>query len=147
MKDMQRQRLYNSEAVLRTFAKPLIEIRDIEKYVERILNRQSVLRRWPDLNQNIRVLKPRRGQRRALAYGSRAISLPLWSRNEAIVIHEVAHTIVSRVYRREVIASHGWQFAMVMLILVKSMMGKEAHDALRQSYKDHKVAYFAPRAK
>lgn len=146
MRDTQRSRLYKAEAVLNSFAKPLREIEDLQKYTQRILSRQSVQRRYPNLNPHVKVKRPARGQRRALAYGSRTISLPLWARNEAIVIHEVAHTIAARHHRHEDIAAHGWQFAAIMLTLVKSMMGKEAHDALKASYKAHKVSYLAPRS-
>jgi putative metallohydrolase (TIGR04338 family) len=141
---MQRKRVYTAEAVLRTFAKPLREVRDVEKYVTRVLARQSINRKYPDLNPDVRV-KDGRGRRNACAHGSRSISIPLWARNDWIVLHELAHTIVHRHFKRSEAASHGWQFASVFLDLVMSMMGKEAHDALRASFKAHKVRYTEPR--
>jgi putative metallohydrolase (TIGR04338 family) len=145
-RDTQRSRLYKAETALINIAKPLYEVRDVEKYVKRVLARQSILRRYPRTNPNVRV-KDGRGTRRALAYGSHTISLPLWARNEAVVLHELAHTIAVRHYYREKIAGHGWQFAAILLDLVRAMMGKEAHDLLRASFKEHKVRYVAPRQK
>jgi putative metallohydrolase (TIGR04338 family) len=143
-RDTQRKRMYTAEHVLDQFAKPLREVSDVEKYVTRVLARQSILRRYPKLNPDVKV-KDGRGTRRALAYGSHAISIPLWARNEGIVLHELAHTIAARHYRPYEIASHGWQFAAIFLDLVKSMMGSAAHDALRAAFKTHKVRYTEPR--
>ena len=145
-RDMQRARLYKADDVLLPLAKKLPKVRDVEKYVERVLARQSILRRYPLTNRDVKV-KDGGGTRSALAYGSWAISIPLWARNEAIVLHELAHTIVYRHWSRSEAAAHGWQFASVYLVLTKAMMGAAAHDALRASFKAHKVRYTAPRAK
>jgi putative metallohydrolase (TIGR04338 family) len=145
-RDMQKGRVYKAEEVLRRFAKPLREIVEVERYVARVLSRQSILRRYPNLNPDVQV-KDGRGTRRAMAHGARAISLPLWARNDWVTLHELAHTIVSRHYLRVDAAPHGWQYCAIYLDLVMSMMGKEAHDALKASFKAHKVRYTEPRAK
>lgn len=38
-------------------------------------------------------------------------------------------------------AAHGWQYAAIYLDLVHFCMGKEAADALKAAFKDHKVRF------
>lgn len=144
LRDTQRKKVYNAEAVLLRFAKPLREITDIEKYLRKQLARKAITSRYPDAAEAMRV-KDGRGTRKALAYGTYAISIPLWARNEAIVLHEAAHVITSRHIDRRKASAHGWQFCETLLVLVRFIMGREAHDALKQSFKDHKVRFSKPR--
>lgn len=61
------------------------------------------------------TVKDGRGQRKALAYhASRTISLPKWSRNEWVVIHECAHLLTGQEY-----ASHGAQYMKVYIELLE----------------------------
>ena len=53
-----------------------------------------------------------RGRRGACAEGARIIKLPLWSRRQHVVLHEVAHAITYLVYWRWH-ASHGPEFMWV----------------------------------
>lgn len=141
-RDNQRQRVYNAERVLIQLAAPLREVRDIERYITKNMARKAILTRYPDASRSVNV-RDGRGTRNAWAYGTHSISLPLWARNEAIVLHEMAHIIANRHFQGH--AGHGWQFCAVMLDLVRFCMGTEAHATLMASYDAHKVRYRAPR--
>ena len=64
-----------------------------------------------------------------------------------IVCHEMAHELNDifstneNPYER---ASHGWRFAAIYLDVVKFIMGKEAHDQLKASFKAHGVKFTKP---
>jgi putative metallohydrolase (TIGR04338 family) len=141
-RDSQRQRVYNAERALLPLAAPLREVRDVERYIKKNMARKAILRRYPRASLSVNV-RDGRGTRSALAYGTHTISLPLWARNEAIALHEMAHIVTNRHFRGQ--AGHGWEFCAVMLDLVRFCMGTEAHATLLASYKAHKVRYRAPR--
>lgn len=144
-RDSQRKRLYVAERVLGKFAKPLQDVQDIERFLKKQLQRKAILRRYPDATRTVRV-SDGRGRRNACAYGDWKIAIPLWARNTHIVIHEMAHIVTHRQYGSKV-AGHGWEYANVFLDLVRFIMGNEAHDALKQSFKDHKVKFTKPRTR
>lgn len=58
-----------------------------------------------------------------------------------IVVHEMAHEVVPRH------VWHGWEFCDAYLYLVRMFIGEEAAEALKASFKRHKVAFTKPRAK
>lgn len=72
------------------------------------------------------------------------ISMPKFTRTKWYVIHEISHTVVLRQHGSSV-ASHGWEYCAVYLKLVRRILGVEAHDALKGSFKQHKVRYTEPR--
>ncbi len=146
-RDTQKQKLYNAERVLRAYADPLPTVADMEKYVAKVLKRAPIVARYPQDLQPIDVCPGKWGQRRALAHGGDRISMPKWSRDTHIVLHEVAHVIASRVHGARNIAGHGWQYAKVYIDLVHFMMGREAAEALKISFAHHGVRYKAPRPK
>ena len=87
-----------------------------------------------------------RGTRKA--YGSKSrISLPRWSRNPTVVLHETAHALV-QLHLGKKVAGHGPEFARVFLGLLEEYMdvsGSKAHHKgvmqeprrVRFSYLDH----------
>jgi len=152
-RDTQRSKLYKAEQVLDRFAAPLREVADVEKYIARQMKRATLRARYGtavDPDRWSLAIKDGRGTRCALAYGSHAISLPLWARKDWVVLHELAHVIHNRLSRSfggsriaelHGGASHGWQFAAIYLDLVRFCMGAEAHDALKASFKERKVRF------
>ena len=69
-------------------------------------------------------------------------------RDEGILIHELAHTVVIREYgRHSDIEAHGWQFCAVYLKLVRAMMGREARDILKRAMISNGVKFSLPRKK
>ena len=69
------------------------------------------------------------------AYGSRRITLGTWARNEAVILHELAHCLAP--YKTK----HGAEFAGIFLFLVKNAFGADIAKQLRESYKTHRVKY------
>lgn len=142
-RDSQRSRLYKADDALNPFAKLLPTVADVEAYADRLFKSKRLAKKYP---RAASLGRPRvsdgRGSR--IAKGSvLRISIPLWARNEAIVLHELAHTISRREFGTQA-AGHGWQYASVFLDITKWMMGKEAHDALKAAFKKHKVKYRKP---
>ena len=69
------------------------------------------------------------------AFGGRRITLGTWARNEAIILHELAHCLAP--YKTK----HGAEFAGIFLFLVKNAFGADIAKQLRESYKTHRVKY------
>jgi len=70
---------------------------------------------------------------------------PEWGLDGYIVCHEMAHVVALRIYGRENIAAHGWQWAEIYLILVLAGMGRAAHDELKASFKAAGIRFTKPR--
>jgi len=65
------------------------------------------------------------------------ISLPLWSRDEIVVLHELSHVAVS--YFKN--APHGPEFCAAYLKIVKHFIGTEAENELKMSFKEKRVKW------
>lgn len=147
MRDTQKSRLYAADDVLRKYAKPMPEIRDMEAFVKRVMTSKRVQASYPTafaMFRHMPVVKDGRGRTSAGGW-SGGITMPLWSRKTDVVIHELAHCIAARNWGSGRIAGHGWQFCSVYLRLVLLFIGREAHDELKASFKQHRVRYTAPR--
>lgn len=144
-RDTQRARVYKSDAALVAIAKPLPQISDVTRYVKRIAHMKRVAEAFPRsrLGEWFPKIGDGRGRRSACGW-SGGMSMPVHARNEAIVIHELAHVICQRQCGWEV-AGHGWQFCAIYLQLTLYAMGREAHDTLRRAFKANRVRYTAPR--
>ncbi len=143
-RDQQRSKLYKAERIaLETMSSPLPTIKDIELYLNKVFAKAPIQRRFGKyLNRQIEV---RDGRGRLKAGGCAAyITIPVgedkWGRHQWVVLHEIAHSITQRKYGMKP-AAHGWQFAAIYLDLVRFGMSKEAHDALKASFKAHKVRF------
>lgn len=148
-RDTQRSRLYVADDVLRPRATPLPEIADMERFVRKVWKSKRLAADYPKaFDQNRwKLPKVKDGRGRTAAggwYGG--ITMPKWSRKTDVVIHELAHCITEREFGSHV-AGHGWQFCSVYLRMVSVLMGREAHDELKASFKAHRVKFRAPRAK
>lgn len=147
MRDTQRAKLYKAEKVLEPFAKPVPSVKDVDRYCRALFKRGRVEAAWPRAakwrQQKPLVIGDGRGARCAQSFGGR-ISIPLWARKDTIIIHECAHEIIRREVRGDY-ASHGWEYAECFLKLVLYCMGREAHDALKASYKACRVRFTEPR--
>jgi putative metallohydrolase (TIGR04338 family) len=74
------------------------------------------------------------GRNVGTAYGTRRITLGTWARNEAVILHELAHCLTPN-------TKHGAEFSGVFLFLVKNAFGADIAKQLRESYKTHRVKY------
>jgi putative metallohydrolase (TIGR04338 family) len=148
LRDTQRSRVYKAEKAIGTThsGERLREVRDVERFIKKQFARKAITRRYPDATRAVKI-HDGGGRRAAAAYGTWKISLPLWARCELVIIHEMAHIIAHRHYGECNIAGHGWQFCAVFLDLVRFIMGREAHDALKASFKKHKVRFAQSRTR
>jgi hypothetical protein len=163
VRDSQRGKAYKAERVLDDpkFSGPLPTVQNIEAYVSLIGLKAPLRKRYGsalDLKRYPIRVGDGRGTRSAFAHGSHKITIPTWARSEWIVLHEVAHIVHTRLYSgwtngsraKELgdpnAAWHGWQWASVYLDLVRFVKGKEAHDALKESFRKHKVRFRPKRA-
>lgn len=146
VRDSQRSRVYKAERKVYHLGAPLREVKDIERFIKKQLARKAITRRYPDATKKV-VVGDGRGRRAACAWGDWKISIPLWARHEMVVIHELAHIVANRHYGSRGVAAHGWEFCSVFLDLVRFIMGREAHDALKASFKEHRVRFTKPRAR
>lgn len=153
-RDQQRSRVYKAEKVLSKFAEPLPKVNDVERYVKEVWKSKRVQNAFPKAVRpyvhgfgqtygSEPTVKDGRGIRKAKGH-QHWIAIPLWARNSYIVTHELAHTITRREHGTKV-AGHGWQYCEIYLTLVLYMLGREAHDVLKASFKQHRVRFTKPR--
>ncbi len=71
-----------------------------------------------------KIVRPSRGQRRALAHFDHRISLPIWSRSRWVILHEIAHRLNDGTgVRRE---AHGARFVGILIGLTSRWIGYNA---------------------
>jgi len=146
-RDSQRSKVYRAEQ-LAFDGSPLDvpEIKDIEDYITHICSLGRVRDSFPELINRRVVVGDGRSRNRPAADSS-GIYMPRHSRRKWIVLHELSHTIVRRKHGVVKAAGHGWQFAETYLLLVRHVMGVEAHDLLKESFRKHRVKFCEPRKK
>lgn len=161
-RDQQRSRVYKSDGALMKVAKPLPTVKEMQRYVDRLFGMRRMMIAFPDaFGGKWRSRDPERqkhyktkpisapivhdGRCRSRAGGwSRGVTMPVWSRNEAVLLHEIAHSICVRLYGYTV-AAHGWEYCAIYLKITLYAMGREAHDTLKAAFKANKVKFTAPR--
>lgn len=129
-RDTQRQRVYDAENAsgLNPW-KQTIANSDLQAWVDGVLDRRAIRSRWGVVRVRVELTHGRG----AHAVGSGLIRASRAGRNEYVLLHEIAHTLT---YGH---AGHGPEFAGVLLFLVKTVMGRDAHAALLASMRQHRV--------
>ena len=138
-RDSQKAKLYRAERDDISKGRTFKDICETKKFVAKVISSKWSQKHF--LNYMSIVVKDGRGTRIARSYGD-VINVPVWARNELIVLHELAHSL--RIGSNSEHSSHGWLFCNTFLKLVKHFMGKETHDKLKQSFKKHKVRFNRP---
>lgn len=142
-RDKQRRRVYLSDDALEAIAKPLPEIADIERFVAAVFSSAPVKAAFPEATADGPPTVT--GKRNTTASAGRdRINIPLKFRNEAVVLHELAHVIRSR-HPAESEASHGPEFCQTYLTLAKIVMGETASAALEAAMTANGVCFEGPR--
>lgn len=91
--------------------------------------------------RGIKVLDGR-GRRKACGSNRGYIKLPVWSRSDLVILHEIAHVVTRREgYHGPLPAFHGREFCANYLSLVRRFLGKEAGDELKEHFKKGRVKY------
>lgn len=127
VRDTQRQRVYDGQGRCPD-GKPLPTVPVMQEYVNTLLTSRWFQARWGRWG-GIQV-RSGAGRRSACAEGKHLIKMPVWSRCERIILHEVAHCLTPGRY-----AAHGPEFAGIMLALIRHQMGDEAARALREGWR------------
>jgi putative metallohydrolase (TIGR04338 family) len=138
MRDTQRSKLYRAEGV--ATGKSFADIAEVRAYVEKI-NRSAWWRshhKFPGIPIEV---TDGRGRRKACALGMRTIKLPKWARYEEVVLHELAHTIITSRFGYGGAPAHGREFAKMLLLMVRHFMGKDDYETLKTSFKIAGVKY------
>jgi putative metallohydrolase (TIGR04338 family) len=117
----------------------LVDIKSVEKFVAKVLSSRWLIKKYPKLAVADIAVKDGRGRRKACG-GLHSISLPAgWARHKLVILHEQSHSFCDRIYGRNGIAGHGWEFAAMLLDLVRHFLGKEDYLLLKRSFKEHRV--------
>lgn len=143
-RDTQQRKLYRAEAVYTGTTRMTDDYFDMKKFVAKVWKSKRVHKAFSRMYPKT-VPYVGDGRARTHAGGNaRGIYMPVWSRSEGIILHELAHTINQRVNGQDP-AGHGWQFASIYLKLVLYIHGREAHDLLKKGMKLHRVRFTEPR--
>ena len=126
VRDQQRQKVYTWEREIFQIDSKLAKKLTLEE-CQKLVN--LAYRRYrPNAGRTPQVTDGR-GTRRALAYGSSRIGLPVWARTPGVVLHEVSHTLTNN----SSCAAHGPEFVRVMCDLWKWHCGVSYVSSARKS--------------
>lgn len=143
-RDAQRSRVYASDRALIDIAKPLSTVTDVERYVKRVFGMKRVQDAFPKSRLSSWLPSVGDGRGRTSARSSSSeIAIPRRYRNEAVVLHELAHAVCDHEYGLQV-AGHGWQFCSIYLTLTLHAMGREARDVLKAAMTANRVRFQEP---
>jgi putative metallohydrolase (TIGR04338 family) len=145
-RDTQRSKVYAAGRAIELPYKhgvcPDPKLRDIEQcqaFVTKLQQSAWYRRTFPQHRRPVTV-KHGGGCSSARACGSGMIELPAWSRQKAVILHELAHCILTAKHDRRA-ADHGWEFCAIHLQLVQHVMGLEAAAKLKAAFKSHGVRF------
>lgn len=159
-RDNQREKCYRAERQsLHPIWEPLPTVKDVERYLKKQSKRATLRSRYGhavDVSDWKLRVKDGRGTRNALAYEHYAIGIPLWARNDVVVLHEWAHVIHKRISRYHYMsgvhgasrvkelgggAAHGWQWAAIFIDLLHFCKGKDAADAFKAALRKNNARW------
>lgn len=149
-RDSQRSRLYGWENTVfdmytySSQASPVMALAECEALIHKVWRRHSprLHRGTTEAAYNApRVTDGRRARRATGSYWR--ISLPRWSRQPPVVLHELAHALLTSV--RCSLAAHGPEFARVYIELLVRYCGRDRAELLASAKAARvKVAPWAP---
>ena len=131
-RDSQRARLYRAEGGVDT-GRRLPTVAKMQAYVEEIVGADWFLARWGERAFEVR---PGYGHRRATADEHGVLQMPKWARTELVLLHEVAHCLTPRS-----VASHGPEYAGVLLALARRAMSPGTAQALEDAFTRERVRW------
>lgn len=136
LRDNQRSKIYTAGRIIYHRGQEFKDMMAVNKYVSHICDSQF----WKKLNGALDIdIKDGRGRRKPCAFNSHTIALPKWGRQEAVILHELTHTLVN--FNGHDVAHHGKEFAKMYLNLVRHYMGRESYLDLKASFKKYHVHY------
>lgn len=142
VRDSQRQKVYDAEQVIRRKGRTFTSVEEMQGYIDHLMGSAWFRRRW-----SIKNVTVKRGREGTSAWANglrRLINMPTWAWTEDVLLHELSHILTDT--HEGKVAPHGREFARIYLELVRHKMGKEHGDALRDSFRQHRVKFTKPRA-
>lgn len=125
-RDNQKQRVYNAEKSVYKFGQT-IPTNELQAYANKVLDKRAIRSRW-----GIRNVRVELGRSSGASYGGR-ITLGVASRNEWVMLHELAHELAPREVK------HGPEFVGIYIFLVDLVLGKAEGNRLRAAFKANRV--------
>lgn len=157
-RDTQRQKVYDAENRFRQAhnpdawrADPCDRIEDIDeilRWCKRLSRYAWFEKAYPTAAKAVLFLEIKDGRGTRTARGGRYhLSLPLWARTKAVILHELAHCVTEWEFSRPGYnpAWHGWEFCKVLLKLSYHVFGPDGQKALRGEFRAGRVRYKTPR--
>lgn len=142
LRDSQRSKVYAAEraSIQSAPEERFRNLSDIEHYLVKMISSAWWQRRYP-----VRSIAVKSGAGTRNAMGTNysrtrgMISIPLWARQETVILHEVAHVVAGATYGS--IPAHGREFCKVFLDLIRWRMGDEAWRSLKDEFRERKVKH------
>jgi hypothetical protein len=132
IRDSQRGRVYAAEQLARSVydaANEPLSLKECQRLVDRATRVRGRFRTM------FITVRPGKGHRRAVAYPSGKMQLPLWARTKPVVLHETAHFIAG------LDQHHGPRFCSIYLKLLKRFIGPLEAEIMREAYKQYNVKH------
>jgi putative metallohydrolase (TIGR04338 family) len=131
-RDTQRARLYRAEGEVGT-GRRLPTVEKMQAYVDALLAAEWFVGRWGERTVEVR---PGFGHRRATADEHGVLQMPKWARTELVLLHEVAHCLTP-----VTVASHGPEYAGVLVALARRAMSPGTAQSLEDAFARHRVKW------
>jgi putative metallohydrolase (TIGR04338 family) len=132
-------RWYKLRTRKRYHADSLPNLEDCQLYIDLVLSQEW----WPERSLGLQeapyggpmVARTGKGARWATARKpegewGRSIVLPLWARSKSVILHEMAHHLIT-----DDLPAHGPEYAATFLYLVLKGLGREDASSLAEAYK------------
>lgn len=131
-RDSQRARLYRAEGEVAS-GRRLPTVERMQAWVDGLAATDWFVALWNDRAFEVR---PGFGHRRATAVENGVLQMPKWARTELVLLHEVAHCLTP-----VTVASHGPEYAGVLLTLARRGMGPGTAQHLEDAFARERVRW------
>ncbi|MDQ4069743.1 MAG: hypothetical protein M3203_09800 [Actinomycetota bacterium] len=131
-RDSQRARLYRAEGEV-DVGRRLPTVEKMQAYVDGVVAAEWFVARWGARSFEVR---PGFGHRRATANEHGVLQMPKWARSELVLLHEVAHCLTPAT-----VASHGPEYAGVLVALARRAMNPATAQSLEDAFARHRVRW------
>jgi len=132
-RDSQRARLYRAEGLVDA-GRRLPTVPRMQAWVDGLVATEWFVARWGERSIEVR---PGFGHRRATAdAASGVLQMPTWARSELVLLHEIAHCLTPLTH-----ASHGPEYAGVLLALARRGMGPGPAQRLEDAFAAERVRW------
>ncbi len=131
-RDSQRARLYRAEGQVGA-GRRLPTVERMQAWVDAMAATDWFLARWGARTFDVR---PGYGHRRATADQNGVLQMPKWARTELVLVHEVSHCLTPATC-----ASHGPEYAGVLLTVARRAMGPGTAQLLEDAFARERVRW------